>query len=115
LAGRGKDNEHIGERRRSERRCCLLAALAQEVKGAAELAADCVTALRERGWHGDDDLADHLDAVLGVAAMPMLRPLAADLDELAGILEGDELGGGGRTDRQTGEVWHRAAIEYAGR
>lgn len=93
----------------------MLAALAQEVKGAAELAADCVTALRERGWDGDDDLADHLDAVLGVAAMPMLRPLAADLDELAGILEGDELGGGGRIDRQTGEVGHRAAIEYAGR
>lgn len=91
----------------------LLAALSQEVEGAAELAAGCVTVLRERGWYGDDDLADLLEAVLGVAAMPMLRPLAVDLDDLAGILEGDELGGGGRIDRQTGEVWHRAAIQYA--
>jgi hypothetical protein len=45
--------------------------------------------------------------------MPMLRPLPVDLADLAGILEGDELGGGGRIDRQTGEVWHRAAVEYA--
>jgi len=91
----------------------LLTAVAQQVEGSAELAATCVKALRERGWYGDDDLADHLDAVLGVAAMPMLRPLPVDLADLAGILEGDELGGGGRIDRQTGEVWHRAAVEYA--
>jgi hypothetical protein len=91
----------------------LLAAVSQHVDGAVELAADCVKALRERGWYGDDELADHLDAVLDVAPMPMLRPLPVDLAELAGILEGDELGGGGRIDRQTGEVWHRAAIEYA--
>ncbi len=91
----------------------LLTAVSQHVEGAAERAGDCVKALRERGWYGDDDLADHLDAVLGVAAMPMLRPIPIDLAELAGILEGDELGGGGRIDRQTGEVWHRAAVEYA--
>ena len=91
----------------------LLAAVSQHVEGAAELAADCVKALRERGWFGDDELADHLDAVLGVAPMPMLRPLPVDLAELAGILEGDELGGGGRIDLRTGEVWHRAAVEYA--
>lgn len=91
----------------------LLAAVSQQVEGATELGADCAKALRQRAWYGDDDLADHLDAVLGVAPMPMLRPLPVDLDDLAGILEGDELGGGGRIDRQTGEVWHRAAVEYA--
>src|SRR5438105_4525341 len=40
----------------------LLAAVSQQVEGAAELAGDCVKALRRRGWYGDDDLADHLDA-----------------------------------------------------
>jgi hypothetical protein len=91
----------------------LVVAVGQSVEGTADLAAGCVKALRERGWYGDDELADHLEAALGVAAMPMLRPLGVDLAELAGILEGDELGGGGRIDRQTGEVWHRAAVEYA--
>lgn len=91
----------------------LLVALSQQVEGATELAADGEKALRERGWYGDDDLAALLNAVVGVAPMPMLRPLPIDLADLAGILEGDELGGGGRIDRQTGEVWHRAAIEYA--
>lgn len=91
----------------------LLAAVSQQVEGAIELGADCAKALRQRAWYGDDDLADHLDAVLGVAPMPMLRPLPVDLADLAGILEGDELSGGGRIDRQTGEVWHQAAVEYA--
>jgi hypothetical protein len=36
-----------------------------------------------------------------------------DLEELAGVLEGDPLTGGGRIDLHTGEVWPHAAIEYA--
>jgi len=36
-----------------------------------------------------------------------------DLDDLATVLEGDPIDGGGRIDRRTGEVWHRAAVEYA--
>jgi len=43
----------------------------------------------------------------------MLRALPVDLEELAGILEGDPLSVGGRIDIRTGEVWPRAAIEYA--
>ena len=43
----------------------------------------------------------------------MLRALPVDLEELAGILEGDPLAAGGRIDVRTGEVWSRAAIEYA--
>jgi hypothetical protein len=42
----------------------------------------------------------------------MLRALPVDLEELAGILEGDPLGVGGRIDITTGEVWSQAAIEY---
>lgn len=91
----------------------LWAALIQHVDGAADLTGNCVKALRERGWYGDDDLADQLDAVLGPAATPILKPLPVDLDELAGILEGDPMYGSGRIDLETGEVWHRAAIDYA--
>jgi hypothetical protein len=91
----------------------LLAALAQGVDGARQQAGHCLDALRERGWVGDDDLADQLVAALGEGPVPMLRPLPVPLDDLAVILEGDPLLGGGRIDRTTGEVWHRAAIEYA--
>ena len=43
----------------------LLDAVAQDVEGAVELAAECATALRERCWDGDEDLADQLQAALG--------------------------------------------------
>jgi hypothetical protein len=43
----------------------------------------------------------------------MLRPLPVDLEELAGVLEGDPVQGGGRIDLQSGEVWPQAAIDYA--
>jgi hypothetical protein len=43
----------------------------------------------------------------------MLRPLPVDLEELAGILEGDPLNAGGRIDLTTGEVWPQVAIQYA--
>jgi hypothetical protein len=91
----------------------LLAALAQRVEGAADLAGACVAALRERAWYGDDELADQIDGVLGIAATPMLKALPVNLDELADLLEGDPMYGSGRIDLQTGEVWPRAAIEYA--
>ena len=90
----------------------VIAALMQRVDGAPELAHGLVVALRRRGWDGDDELADQLDALLGGPA-PMLRALPVDLEELAGILEGDPLTAGGGIDVRTGEVWPRAAIEYA--
>ena len=49
--------------------------------GSADLAHACVTALRERGWAGDGELAEALDAVLGSGPTPMLRPLPVDLEE----------------------------------
>jgi len=81
--------------------------------GAAEAARPMIAALRERDWEGDDALADQLDALLEGGAMPDLRPLPVDLDELAGILEGDPMYGGGRVDLATGEVWPAPAVDYA--
>jgi hypothetical protein len=91
----------------------LLAALAQDVQGAPELAGRCAAELRERAWEGDEDLADQLEAALEVRPAPSLRPLPVDLEELSGILEGDPTREGGYIDVETGEVWPQAAIEYA--
>jgi len=91
----------------------LIAAVGQGVAGARELAGDLVVALRQRRWDGDDELADQLEAQLGSGPTAMLRGLPVDLEELAGILEGDPVSTGGRIDLATGEVWPRAAIDYA--
>lgn len=91
----------------------LLAAVSGGIDGAPEVARTCVRALSERGWAGDRELAMALEAALGDGPTPMLRPLPVDLEELAMILEGDPVHGGGRIDLRTGEVWPQAAIEYA--
>jgi hypothetical protein len=91
----------------------LIAAVMQRVDGAPELALELVVGLRQRGWDGDDELADQLEAELGSGPAAMLRALPVDLEELAGILEGDPLSVGGRIDIRTGEVWPRAAVDYA--
>ena len=89
----------------------LIGAVMQRVDGAAELARGLVVGVRQRGWDGDGELADQLEAQLGSGPAAMLRALPVDLEELAGILEGDRLGVGGRIDITTGEVWSQAAIE----
>jgi hypothetical protein len=89
----------------------LLDAVIRNTDGAAELAAQCAAALRERGWEGDDDLADQLEAALGHGATPLLRPLPVDLEELSSLLEGDPLYGGGRIDLHTGECWPQSLEE----
>ena len=91
----------------------LVAALSQHVEGAVGRAGDCVALLRSRGWPGDGVLADQMQALLGSGPVPLLRPLPVELDELAGVLEGDLLQGDGRVDLASGEVWPGAAIEYA--
>jgi hypothetical protein len=73
----------------------LIAAVMQRVDGAAELARELVVGLRQRGWDGDDELADQLEAQLGSGPAVMLRALPLDLEELAGLLEGDPLSVGG--------------------
>lgn len=57
---------------------CLVVALALQTQCAADLAAACVRALRQRGWDGDDDLADQLGALLGTGPTRLLRPLPVD-------------------------------------
>ncbi|MEP6816519.1 MAG: UPF0158 family protein [Marmoricola sp.] len=92
----------------------LLFALDQGVQDASAQANECVAALRQRGWTGDEGLADALQARLGDAGtVRLLRPLAVDLEELAMVLEGDPVYGGGRIDLETGEVWPQPAIDYA--
>jgi hypothetical protein len=91
----------------------LIAAVMQRVDGAAELARDLVVALRQRGWDGDDELAEQLEAQLGRGLAAVLRALPVDLEELAGVLEGDPLSVVGRIDVRTGEVWPQPAIDYA--
>lgn len=90
----------------------LLAALAQDIGGARELAERCVTDLRKRDWEGDEELVAALAARLGVGPAPSLRSLPVDLDELVDVLEGDAVAGGGRIDLHTGEVWPQAVFEY---
>lgn len=91
----------------------LLAAVSGGIDGAAELAHTCADMLGERSWEGDRELAEAVTAALGDGPTPMLRPLPVDLEELAMILEGDPVHGGGRIDLRTGEVWPQSAIEYA--
>ena len=91
----------------------LAVALALHTQGAADPAVACVRALRERGWDGDDELVDQLGALLGTGPTPLLRPLPVDLEELAGVLEGDPTFGGGWVDLLTGQVWPQSAIDYA--
>ncbi|WP_426569071.1 UPF0158 family protein [Streptomyces canus] len=76
---------------------------AQGLPGAAEVAALFLGALQERGFRGDEELADRLRAAAGDAAVPFLRPLAVDLEMLAMLLEGDPAESGGRVDLSTGE------------
>jgi hypothetical protein len=90
----------------------LLAAVSDGIDGAPEVARPCVNALGERRWEGDRELAVALEAALGDGPTPMLRPLPVDLEELAMIMEGDPVHGGGRIDLRTGEVWPQPAIEY---
>jgi hypothetical protein len=90
----------------------LLLALDHETDGAAEIARTWVARLHERGWLGDDELADQLAARLGDGPTPMLRALPVDLEELSTVLEGDPLNGDGRLDLRNGEVWPHHAIEY---
>lgn len=91
----------------------LLAAVSADTDGAAELARTCINALGERNWQGNRELGEALAAALGDGPIPMLRPLPVDLEELAMILGGDPVHGGGRIDLRTGEVWPQPAIEYA--
>ena len=91
----------------------VLVAVRSGVNGSAELARECAARLRARDWDGDRELVEGLEGALGSGPTPLLRPLAVDLEELAMILEGDPVHGGGRIDLTTGEVWPQSALDYA--
>lgn len=91
----------------------LLGALPARSEAIEELARRCATELRERDWDGDSDLAAAIEGVLGSGPAPLLGRLPVDLDELANVLEGDPVTGGGRIDLRTGEVWPQTTIELA--
>ncbi|MCH5643470.1 UPF0158 family protein [Gordonia sp. ABSL49_1] len=83
----------------------LLVALASKTDGATELAEQCVAALREREWYGDDELADQIESALGTGATPLLKELKVDLEMISSSLEGDPMQGGGRIDLTDGTVY----------
>ncbi|GAB3243079.1 UPF0158 family protein [Nocardioides dilutus] len=89
----------------------LLLAIDADTEGVLAVAEECASELRQRDWEGDLELAESLESRMGTGAAPLLRPLTVDLDELAGVLEGDPVYGGGRVDRRTGEVWPEAAMD----
>jgi hypothetical protein len=56
--------------------------------GRAEFAAQCTGALRVRGWDGDQELADAVDAARGIAASDPrpLKEILVDLEQLADLI-----------------------------
>jgi hypothetical protein len=92
----------------------VLVALSQGVEGARTWAEACVTALEERGWEGDGDLASQLGVALGNQSASDRKVLPVDLEELSWILESDGISGAGRVDLVTGEVWPGSADDDAG-
>ena len=92
---------------------CLLAAVRDGADGSADLARACISALRERGWAGDGELAEALDAALGGGPTPMLRPLPVDLEELRRLVAaGRHLPGGAdeRKLKRGARIRHQASF-----
>lgn len=90
----------------------LLLALTKGAESATDPARRSLGELRDRDWDGDRELAAALAAQVEDAPLPMLRPLPVDLEELAAILEGDPVNGGGRVRLDTGDVWPQPAVDY---
>ncbi|HEV2810199.1 MAG TPA: hypothetical protein VGV93_07370, partial [Acidimicrobiales bacterium] len=90
----------------------LVMAVERRQPGAEELARRCAEAGRERGWDGDEELAEGLERAL-VGRTDPLKPLPVDLELLSDVLEQGLGEDPGRLDVTTGEVWPASAIEYA--
>lgn len=89
----------------------ILVVVASDATDAVALARRCIAALEERGWEGDAELAAALASAGSDGPTPMLRPVPVDLEELASVLEGDPMHGGGRVDLRTGGVWPQFVID----
>ena len=90
----------------------LLIAVVQQAPGAALLAGRCATMLRDRFWDGHNELAVELEAAVGNRPPSGLTDVVVDLDELAEVLESNDVDGGA-LDLATGEVWTASTIDYA--
>jgi hypothetical protein len=83
----------------------VLVAVTCQAAGATGLGAGYAAALRQRGWSGDNELAEDLEARLGTGPAPLRRGLPVDLEMLTEVLEGDPRRGDGLLDLETGQVW----------
>lgn len=92
----------------------MLVALRADAAGAGDLAGRLATALDERGWDGDLELATALRAATTGRDEQGLRDLAVDLDELADALEGDPEYNGGHLDLRSGEIWPKSVADGDG-
>lgn len=92
----------------------LLVALAQEAPGARDLAATTRDELIARGWPGDVELAELVDAALAGVAL-LRRGVPVDLEVLSDALEGDPtFSAGAHLDLLNGEIWPEFVIEDMG-
>src|SRR5438067_1689766 len=89
----------------------LIAALDRGVAAADDLAGRCGAALWVRGWDGDEQLADTLEQARAGVRSGELIELAADLEQLADLLDAGQDASPGRLDLVTGEAWPEAAFE----
>ncbi|MGD0085424.1 MAG: hypothetical protein ABSD78_19915 [Acidimicrobiales bacterium] len=80
--------------------------MTQRVDAAPGLTFACARLLRDRGWHGNDLLAEHLDAVAGDGSVSFCVSFRSRLEELASILEGDPTHGGGSLTARPDFVVH---------
>lgn len=80
-------------------------AVDQGVPGAADIASRMITALDERGWEGDRELADRLRGATGLVETGELQSVPVDLEDLSMLLEGDPAERGGWLDLETGDTW----------
>ncbi|MEY2423002.1 MAG: hypothetical protein QOI95_3069 [Acidimicrobiaceae bacterium] len=89
----------------------LLTAMAQQVDAAQPFVIACASGLRARGWDGDDELADELEAALAGTASTALPTVRVDLDDVSELLEGGPGFDGGRIDLATGEVRYVGGVD----
>jgi hypothetical protein len=80
-----------------------------------ELARRCATGLRQRGWAGDELLADELERAVGnESGKGELAPTPVDLEDLAEALDSDPADGEGAFDPLTGEVLPGVVLNFDG-
>jgi hypothetical protein len=88
----------------------LLRPRISQAPGARDAIDACSSALQERGWVGDVELARELEASLGISAERALAPVPVPLDELGEALQGPAGSDPAILDLKTGQVWPAEVI-----